>query len=339
MVVVAAVALLGGPLLNLKFLNVEAEVPNKEFGSPKRTRQGIQSVEQGAALLQVFAAASGPLSLRDLAAEAGMSASKAHRYLVSLLRCGLAYQDPVSGHYGLGDMALRMGLAALGHINAIRFANEALVELNQRFDVMVALSVWGSRGPTVIGLHNRSELLLANLNIGSVLPLLRSASGKVFLAYLPRPMTVHMVERELRHPAEIAPPLKFTTSSEIEALIARVRREAVGITDGDLVPGRTAVAAPIFDHQGVLSSVIAIIGVPRPAGKYIDCLRQCAAGVSRRLGFLENHVPFVERESHASIMQAAFPPKKQDRRDPRAAQMKNAGAKSSVRRRPASTKK
>lgn len=44
-------------------------------------RAGIQSVEVGFSLLQVLAASRGPLMLRDVAAAAGMSAAKAHRYL------------------------------------------------------------------------------------------------------------------------------------------------------------------------------------------------------------------------------------------------------------------
>lgn len=312
-------------------------MPDQHSGSPKRTRRGIQSVEQGATLLRVFASASGPLSLRHLAAEAGMSASKAHRYLVSLLRCGLAHQDPVSGHYGLGDMALRLGLAALGHIDAVRFANEALIELNQQLDVMVALSVWGSRGPTVIGLQNRSELLLANLSIGSVLPLLRSASGKVFLAYLPRSMTASLIKRELRQPAENTPPLKFRTPREIEALVARVRRERLGVTDGDLVPGRKAIAAPIFDHQGVLSSVIAMIGVPRPGDKYIAGLSQSAATVSKRIGFFENHLPFVQRDNRASFLQPVPHSKKEGVRAPAPVRINGVNRKKAPQRRSTAT--
>ncbi|MFY8105148.1 MAG: helix-turn-helix domain-containing protein, partial [Ramlibacter sp.] len=47
-----------------------------------KERAGIQSVEVGFALLDALARAPGPLMLRDLAAAAGMSAAKAHRYLV-----------------------------------------------------------------------------------------------------------------------------------------------------------------------------------------------------------------------------------------------------------------
>ncbi len=57
-----------------------------------KARAGIQSVEVGFALLDALARAIGPLMLRDLAAAAGMSAAKSHRYLVSFQRLGLVVQ-------------------------------------------------------------------------------------------------------------------------------------------------------------------------------------------------------------------------------------------------------
>ena len=76
-------------------------------------RAGIQSVEVGFELLEALSQAPGALMLRDLAAAAGMSAAKAHRYLVSFQRMGLVVQDPVSTRYDLGPAALRIGLASL----------------------------------------------------------------------------------------------------------------------------------------------------------------------------------------------------------------------------------
>jgi DNA-binding IclR family transcriptional regulator len=267
-------------------------------GSELDTRQGIQSVELGATLLETFAAASGPITLRALASSAGMSSSKAHRYLISLLRCGLVHQDPVSGRYDLGDMSLRLGLAALGRVDAVRFANEAIIELNQRLDVMMILTVWGDRGPTVISLYNRSELLLANLNIGSVIPLLRSASGRVFVAFLPHNVIAASVEQALKHASESSPPTNITTHADVEKLISQVRKQRYGMTRGDLVPGRRAIAAPVFDHQGLVVAVGAMIGVPEPSEGHIAELLSTMNGVSRRLGFSTEASPFVERMSH-----------------------------------------
>ena len=66
-----------------------------------KERAGIQSVEVGFALLDVLAQAPGPLMLRDLASAAGMSAAKAHRYLVSFQRLSLVVQD-ANTRYELG---------------------------------------------------------------------------------------------------------------------------------------------------------------------------------------------------------------------------------------------
>ena len=56
-------------------------------------QRGIQSVEVGGQLLRALADGDGPMMLRDLARNAGMSAAKAHPYLVSFMRIGLVEQD------------------------------------------------------------------------------------------------------------------------------------------------------------------------------------------------------------------------------------------------------
>ena len=52
-------------------------------------QRGIGSVEVGGQLLRVLTDADGPMMLRDLAGSAGMTAAKAHPYLVSFMRLGL----------------------------------------------------------------------------------------------------------------------------------------------------------------------------------------------------------------------------------------------------------
>lgn len=54
-----------------------------------------------------------PLPLKDIAAGTGLSASKLHFYLVSLLEIGVAHQDSNTGHYGLGPYTLKLGIAGL----------------------------------------------------------------------------------------------------------------------------------------------------------------------------------------------------------------------------------
>jgi DNA-binding IclR family transcriptional regulator len=97
-----------------------------------KERAGIQSVEVGFGLLDVLSKAAGPLMLRDLAGAAGMSAAKAHRYLVSFQRLQLVVQDASSTRYDLGPASLKLGLASLSRIHAVKLARECIGGLMSR---------------------------------------------------------------------------------------------------------------------------------------------------------------------------------------------------------------
>jgi len=252
-------------------------------------RLGIQSIEIGARLLDVLAAASGPMTLRDLASGAGMSSSKARRYLVSLIKCGIVQQDAATSRYDLGEMSLRLGLAALHRSSAVRIATLATIELNQIADETIALSVWGEHGPTIIAWYDSSNLVICNLNVGSVLPLLRSATGRVFLSFLPRAVTQRQIDRELADDPAAAR-VGVRSAADIDKVVAQVRRRRVAVTRGEFLPGLSAIAAPIFDFEGRLVAVMAMLGTQGRfdnvgANRSAALLAETVNSVSRQLGF------------------------------------------------------
>ena len=219
-----------------------------------------------------------------------MSPSKAHRYLVSLIKCGLVVQDQATSRYDIGDSAIRLGLSALNRRTAVRLATEAAIDLNQRLDKTILLSVWGERGPTVVGWYDASQIVICNISIGSIFPLLRTATGRVFLAYLPREVTATMIERELAGAPAPTVGWRIRDMDDVDRLIVDVRRQRMGITREEFLPGLSAIAAPVFDHQGRVIAAIAILGKRgsiedlRP-GSIAERLRSTAEDLSRRLGF------------------------------------------------------
>ncbi|MEZ5703515.1 MAG: helix-turn-helix domain-containing protein [Burkholderiaceae bacterium] len=84
--------------------------------------------------------------LRDLAAAAGMSAAKAHRYLVSFQRMGLVIQDPVSTPVRPGPRGPAPGLASLSRISAVKLARERMPALLTQTGHVLAIAVWGNQG-------------------------------------------------------------------------------------------------------------------------------------------------------------------------------------------------
>lgn len=267
----------------------DLEDDENEDKKPSAGRRGVQSIEVGSRLLDALASRPGAMHLRELAAAAGMPASKAHRYLTSLINAGLAEQDPVSGRYDLGAMSLRIGLAVLSRRNVVRYATQALIEFNQTDDATAALVVWGERGPTVVAWYDSSQPVLCNLGIGSILQLLRSATGRVFLAYLPRSTTRTMVEKELGVIAAYLPREPIRTKDDVDQLIRHVRAARVGLTHEELVPGLSAVAAPVFDHQGRIVAAILHVGfsgqIHSRAHPARQRLLEVADSLSIKLGF------------------------------------------------------
>ncbi|WP_440995813.1 IclR family transcriptional regulator [Arhodomonas sp. SL1] len=249
------------------------------MGRDERAQQGVRSVETGMTLVAALAAEETGMGLGALARRAGMAPAKAHRYLVSLARAGLVEQHPDTGVYDLGPLALELGLAALRRMDIVRLADAALHRLRDELDETVLFAVWGNRGPTVVRWLESSDAVTVNVRLGSVMPLLRSATGRAFLAWGARAVVQPQLEHELAG----------ASSEEAEAMAERIRRDGVATVSGDLLPGIAAVAAPVFDHQDEVAGVVTALGYSagfdaRPGEAPAAAVCAAARDLSRRLG-------------------------------------------------------
>lgn len=252
-------------------------------------RQGIQSVEMAGQVLRALVDGGQPMMLRDLANVAGMAPAKAHRYLVSLIRMGLAEQSSETGHYDLGGFALHLGLASLSRMEPVRVAAAALGQLRDATDETAALSVWGSYGATVVRWEEARRPVTVNLRIGGVLPLLSSATGRAFLAYLPREQTAEAVRAELAAAARNRHAAGPRNAAQVDALVRDIRARGLSRVDGELIPGVAAFAAPVFGVDRRLMLVLTVLGHgghfdTRWGGPVATRLRETARQLSLRLG-------------------------------------------------------
>ncbi len=246
-------------------------------------RKGVQSVEQGARLLEALIRSRRALPLRLLAQMADMSPSTAHRYLASFIRVELIVQDPATGHYDLGTLALRLGLAALNRNDFIQIADDHLRELTLHLNMDGHISVWGDYGATII--RQRDTIVpFLNVRLGGVLPLIRSATGQIFLAYQSRDKTRPLLQAELARFERDRP-----SEADIDRMLDEVRANGFATIDGTMVAGLRAVSAPILDLQGNLRAAISLVssdpGIVRVPNDAIGSLIEAAAAISRKLGW------------------------------------------------------
>ncbi|MGQ3002725.1 MAG: IclR family transcriptional regulator [Hydrogenophaga sp.] len=265
-------------------------------------RAGIQSVEVGFELLDALSQADGALMLRDLAAAAGMSAAKAHRYLVSFQRMGLVVQDPVSTRYDLGPAALRIGLASLARLDAVKFARERIDGLLAETGHTLAIAVWGNQGPTMVHWIEAPQTVPVTLRLGDVMPLLTSATGRCFAAFMgsegrDAQRIAPMVRDELARLKKLTQhgdlPLVDVPQSpqEVQALLEDTRRRGLARVVHSLLPGVGGFCAPVFDAQGRLALGLVVLGSVAtldtdwqgaPATALLRCARQLSADLGHR---------------------------------------------------------
>ncbi len=150
----------------------------------RASRRGIQSVEIGFRVLAAVAAESQPATLGAIAKRAGLSASQAHRYLASLIAGGMAHQAASSGRYELGPQAIQIGLAALARTDVFAEADPAIAAFTRDTGRSTLVAARGPLGPTIVRWHAGRTPVITSLAVGSVLPLLGSATGHAFLAFM-----------------------------------------------------------------------------------------------------------------------------------------------------------
>ena len=219
------------------------------------TQRSIHSVELGFRLIRCLEEAREPLSLKELSARAGMAAGKAHLYLVSFRRVGLVAQEP-SGRYALGPYALQLGLSQLRRLDAGRLARPVLETLAAETGEAGYLAVWGNRGPCIIVKVDGARPIPMALQVGYVLPLVDTATGRVFLSHLPRQETQAVLEEERARPATG----RQYDDAALEAIVTETRSRGLSRTDGLLNIGFAALSAPVFGHDGELRGAITVIG-------------------------------------------------------------------------------
>ena len=240
------------------------------------TQRGIQSIEVGGRLLLALAERGRPLALKDLALAAGMNPAKAHPYLVSFGKLGLIVQDGSIGHYGLGPLALQLGLISLQQYEPVRLATARLPDLAQAIQQTVAIAVWGTHGPTIVRTEEAPSPVHVTMRHGAVMSLRGTASGRLFAAHLPRDVV-----------RAVAP--RGTFDKAFDQQLKATRAAGFSHVVDAAVPGVSGLAVPVFDGTGALVLALTAIGATasfdtRATGLPASTLVRCAAELTAQLG-------------------------------------------------------
>lgn len=266
----------------------------------KSRRKGIQSIVTGFQIINFLVEVRKPVPLRDIARGTGLSPSKLQFYLISLMEVRVVQQDSQSGYYSLGPYSLQLGIAGLQQFDIFEAARPRMESFAERHGHNVFLGVWGNQGPTIVhrvsGHHSRS---LLELRLGTVLPVLRSAIGRIFFAYLPDEITKAFVDREMGDSQPIQseqdPEMPNPTSlATLKELRRSIRTIGMSRARGGLLSDHSAVSAPVFDYRNKIIAGVTAMGPTHSLddafeGQLAQDLKHIADEISQEAGQTTTH--------------------------------------------------
>jgi len=241
----------------------------------------VRAVERAMQILAAFEGEHEDRGVSEIAQATGLHKATTHRIMMTLLNSGFLERAADGERFRLGIRVVELGLGALRGLDLRRAAFPYMQQLVERFDETCDLGVF-DRG-MVLDLevvHSRHSLTIA-ARVGRRLPAYCTASGRVFLAFLP----AEVVEPVLNGP--LIPCTEKTTTSlaRLRDELETTRQRGYAIDDEEFEAGIRAVSAPIRDMDG---NVIATLSVPGPVARMppermeeiVDALLEACAAIS-----------------------------------------------------------
>lgn len=184
--------------------------------------------------------------------------------------------------FELGAWAAAPEMSGLAQVEALKMARNVAEELSLSTGKSIGIAVWGNRGPTMVWWAEGRQPLQVALRAGLVMPVLRSASGHLFLAFKAETATQPFVELEVGGPP----------GERLAELRAQVRAERLAQVRGNILPdvntkSISAFSAPVFDRQGDIVLALTMMDhtddLAFGDGALLR-LKEAAADLSTRLG-------------------------------------------------------
>jgi IclR family transcriptional regulator, pca regulon regulatory protein len=220
---------------------------------PLRPEYRVEALAKGLRILALFDEKRPSWRVSDLAAAAGLPMPTVYRAVMTLAAEG--YLDPLpDGGYRPGVRTLTLGTAALRSLDLVAMATPKLQRLAERSGETVNLAVLsGDRVLYLIRLRN-SDLVTANIQVGSTLPAVHTSIGKLLLAYLDEADLAARIT-DASFAASSGPNAKRSLA-ELRGELRTVRDQGWAMQDEELAYGLRSVAAPITGRDGrVLAGV------------------------------------------------------------------------------------
>ena len=215
------------------------------------SRDYVQSLARGLAVLGAFDRQHVRLSLADIATRTGLSRAAARRLVLTLGHLG--YVREVGRAYVLGPRVLELGFGYLGSLNLTELAQPLMEALAREVRQSCSMAVLDGQAIVYVLRVPGPRLMSVSLGVGARLPAYCASMGRVLVAGLdedaralwlaqcePQKLTAHTI----------------TDKAKLRRVLADVARDGFAYIEQELEPGLCSIAVPVRNADGRVATAV-----------------------------------------------------------------------------------
>lgn len=209
-------------------------------------------VKKAFIILKAISQSSQGLRISEISSMLNISKSTVHGITAALENQGAINRDSVSKRYTIGITLMELGKAAYEKIDFKKAARPIMEELMEQCQESVFLGIRNGDRVTVIDIVESRKDFKITSPIGTAIPLLAGATGKLFLSMMEtKDLQKYLDSNHLVRftPNTITEPKQYATELE------KVREAGFSTDDEEYISGVRAVAAPIKQYGGYIPAI------------------------------------------------------------------------------------
>lgn len=255
--------------------------------SRKTESSHVQSVARAIKLVELLADINREISLTVLSKRLQWPKSTVYGFLSTLREFHYVDQSPTTGCYKLGVRFFEIGNIVSRSWDVTAVAKSHMQWLNAESGEMVQLATEDDGDVLYLDKIDSTHMLRIVSEVGGRQPMHCTGLGKVLLAHRPPADVKSIVSRK---GLQRLTPKTITTMAQLEAELAKARRDGYALDDREVMEGLRCVAAPIFNQEGQVRYAVSVSGLySNIQGESLEhivrMVKLCASNISHAMGY------------------------------------------------------
>jgi IclR family transcriptional regulator, acetate operon repressor len=217
--------------------------------------QSHSAISRGIDLLEWIVTQDRPVTSAEAAVALGLTRPTGHRVAQQLEEAGLLQREPNGKRFTAANRLANLAIKTLAHAAIGSSRHAVLQTLSEEINETCNCVVLDGNALVYFDRVEANWPMRIHLPVGSRVPLHATASGKLFLAMLPKQQ---QQERLDSIGFESYTELTVTNRKSLQTELDTIREKQIGVDRGEYLEGLISLAVPVYDNQNRICFAIAV---------------------------------------------------------------------------------